>query len=218
MNLEEMIDLRTAAEVAKVHRTTIFRALQQGKVQGERIQVGGQKAVFYLHRASFENWLVERAQIDAQLHSVHAQGCAHRSVHDCADAQEPVHIGLIELMKTLQQQFEEERSRVERERLRAEMAERSRLELELRLRQYQTALSEQAETLMEERTMRKVTEAQIETQRPDFEKLAEENLRLKEQFELEKSALTEKLKTSQSRVEWLEKRVPRWVRSIFRAG
>jgi hypothetical protein len=218
MNLDEMIDLRSAAEVAKVHRTTIFRAMQQGKVQGERIQVGGQKSVFYLYRASFENWLCERAQADAQLHSVHAQDVAHSSVRNSAPAQETVQPALIELLNKLQDQFQSERERCDKEKQRAEQAERYQIELEVRLRQYKMALSEQAETLAEERAMRRVTEAQAENQKPNVDKLAEENLKLRERFEAEKAELLEKVKLAENKVNWMQQRVPRWVRSLFRAG
>ena len=66
--------------------------------------------------------------------------------------------------------------------------------------------TENAESLAEERA-----------RRIQFECLEAENAKVREQWEAERAELVEKLKLSESRVSWMEQRVPRWVRSLFKA-
>ena len=47
--------------------------------------------------------------------------------------------------------------------------------------------------------------------------LADENARRLSEFEAEKGELTLKLREATGRVDWLEKRVPGWVRKMFGA-
>lgn len=96
-----------------------------------------------------------------------------------------------------------------------EQAQRGRLNLEMQLKQYQLVLGEQAESLSEERARRLSVESEVDRARQELE---EENARKLQEFEAERAQLVERLKLSESRVDWLEKRVPRWVRALFRAG
>lgn len=117
----------------------------------------------------------------------------------------------------------ETQAQVDRERERATLAERMQLALEMTLRQHKTVLEEQAESLTQERARRLQFEARLEcppeTSVPEVRvDLEEENRKLQEQFEADRAELRKRLKLAESRVDWLEKRVPRWVRSIFRAG
>ena len=94
------------------------------------------------------------------------------------------------------------------EKLEAQLAEteKRRLGLEFELHRYRCVLSENAESLAEERA-----------RRLQFECLEAENAKAREQWEAERAELVEKLKLSENRISWMEQRVPRWVRSLFKA-
>ena len=94
------------------------------------------------------------------------------------------------------------------EKLEAQLAEteKRRLGLEFELNRYRCVLSENAESLAEERA-----------RRLQFECLEAENAKAREQWEAERAELVEKLKLSENRISWMEQRVPRWVRSLFKA-
>lgn len=98
-------------------------------------------------------------------------------------------------------------AQLEEERARSEQSEKRRLGLEVELGRYRCVLSENAESLAEERARRLQLEA-----------LEAENKRALEQWEAEKTELLEKVKLAETRVNWMEQRVPRWVRALFRAG
>lgn len=110
---------------------------------------------------------------------------------------------LMKALEMLQEQGEEVRR-----------LERQGVALQYELSSYRRALAESAESLAERDALRK----QIESESLRAESLALENAKLREIFEAEKASLTEEVRLSKSRVDWLEKRVPRWVRSLFRAG
>lgn len=117
----------------------------------------------------------------------------------------------------------EAQAQLEKERDKAALAGRMQLALEMTLRQHQTVLGEQAESLAEERARRLQSEARLECVPEVFspderDELETESRRLQEQFEADRAELTEKLRLTQSKVEWMEQRVPRWVRKLFRAG
>ena len=110
---------------------------------------------------------------------------------------------LMKALEMLQEQSEEVRR-----------LERQGVALQYELSSYRRALAESAESLAERDALRK----QIESESLRAESLTLENAKLREIFEAEKASLTEEVRLSKSRVDWLEKRVPRWVRSLFRAG
>lgn len=95
--------------------------------------------------------------------------------------------------------------------LRATQEAKERAERQLDLlrgdyRQAQMALAESAESLAEKAVQARQAEL-----------LREENLRNQELWQTEKAQLMSELTHHQERVNWLEKRVPRWVRGIFGA-
>ena len=75
------------------------------------------------------------------------------------------------------------------------------------LRTTQNVLTEQAESLAEKEAIAK--QAAL---------LMEENCQSLERWESERAALVESLKESRLKVEWFERRVPRWVRRVFGLG
>jgi len=68
------------------------------------------------------------------------------------------HLAALELANTLQRRTENLQEQVDEAKSRAELAERQKLALEFQLRQYQVALSDQAESLAEERARRMALE------------------------------------------------------------
>lgn len=144
------------------------------------------------------------------------------------------HLVALELART---QLEKAQLWLDEERQRALMAqqlvlqaERSKVALESQLSQYQRVLSEQAESLAEERALRLTFESRSQVQLSLAEsvdgsaekeeaqaRLREENLRNQELWQAEKAQLMSELAHHQQRVNWLEKRVPRWVRGLFGA-
>lgn len=149
---------------------------------------------------------------------------AHLSALDLARSQ----------LERTQAWLDEERERVMLAHQLVIEAERAKVSLESQLSQYQRVLTEQAESLAEERALRLTWQArseeaaseaplteelqrQKEEQARQAELLRVENLRYQELWQAEKAQLISELTHHQERVNWLEKRVPRWVRGFFGA-
>ena len=211
----ERLNLTEAAKLLGVSVATARRLVFKNELQAFKVQRGDKERwevskaeVFRLKREGFSMNASEDTKPDfiGEADEVKPSENASRTI--------PVeaHLEALKLLGRLQDKVEEER------RLR-EQAERARLAMDWQMNQYRNALSEQAESLAEAQAMRKVAEAQVEERESsELALLAEENARLMQEFEAEKAALTDRLKMSENRVDWLEKRVPRWVRSLFRAG
>lgn len=70
----------------------------------------------------------------------------------------------LERLERLEDQLEKQRERVDQQRARADQAERQKIALEHELRQYQLALTEQAESLAEMRAEKQTVEMRLEQQ------------------------------------------------------
>ena len=95
-------------------------------------------------------------------------------------------------------------------RVAQESRERSERQLELvrgEYRQAQLALTETAESLSQREALWRQSEAELKQHN-------EHQMAL---WEAEKEEIVRDLETSRKRVDWLEKRVPRWVRGLFGA-
>jgi hypothetical protein len=112
-----------------------------------------------------------------------------------------------------QGQIERLQSELSLERSRMEHTERARITLEVQLGQYQRALSENAESLLEAKALCQSAELRLQ----DEERLLQENLRNQQIWDMEKEQLKAELEQKSRRVDWLEKRMPRWVRGLFGA-
>lgn len=211
----ERFNLTEAAKILGVSVATARRLVFKNELQAFKVQRGDkerwevlQSEVFRLKREGFNVKTPEDTKPDfvGEVDEMKPSGNASKTIPIEA------HLETLKLLGRLQDKVEEE------QRLR-EQAERARLALDWQMNQYRNALSEQAESLAQAQAMRKVAEAQVDKRESSERTLqAQENARLMQEFEAEKAALTERLKMSESRVDWLEKRVPRWVRSLFRAG
>jgi hypothetical protein len=211
----ERLNLTEAAKILGVSVATARRLVFKNELQAFKVQRGDKERwevlkseVFRLKREGFSMNASEDTKPDFIREADDVKPSENASQTIPVEA----HLEALKLLGRLQDKVEEER------RLR-EQAERARLAMDWQMNQYRNALSEQAESLAEAQAMRKVAEAQVEERESsELALLAEENARLMQEFEAEKAALTERLKMSENRVDWLEKRVPRWVRSLFRAG
>ena len=95
-------------------------------------------------------------------------------------------------------------------RVAQESRERAERQLELvrgEYRQAQLALTETAESLNQREAVWRQSEAELKQHN-------EQRMAL---WEAEKAEMVKDLETSRKRVDWLEKRVPRWVRGLFGA-
>lgn len=106
----------------------------------------------------------------------------------------------------------QEQTAIVLEQLRAAQDSRDRAERQLELvrgeyRQAQLALTESAESLSQRQALWLQSEAE----------LREHNEKLSAGWEIEKAEMLRDLEISRKRVQWLEKRVPRWVRGLFGA-
>ena len=109
-------------------------------------------------------------------------------------------------LRTAQQQTAEVLTHLRGTQEAKERAERQLDVLRSDYRQAQLSLAESAESLMEK---------EAHARHADI--LRQENLRNQELWQAEKAQLISELSHHQERVNWLEKRVPRWVRGIFGA-
>lgn len=95
-------------------------------------------------------------------------------------------------------------------RVAQESRERAERQLELvrgEYRQAQLALTETAESLSQREALWRQSEAELKQHN-------EQQIAL---WEAERAEMVKDLETSRKRVDWLEKRVPRWVRGLFGA-
>ena len=102
--------------------------------------------------------------------------------------------------------------------------ERQSTALGCELQLYRQSISENAASIAEREAFRLQAQA-LEAEKEALEEslrlqakaLEEENRERLERWESEKAQLTEQLRATSSRVVWLEKRVPTWVRKLFGA-
>lgn len=183
------IDLDQAAMTARVHKSTIFRAIKRGELPARKMQEDGKKPQYFLETGDLDTWICARTgRLTAQISRApqNAQS-ATSDVHDAQSAQnseqplpaEPLPLDLrlaLEVAtKTLDQNVElleqkqaieallaSERGRADDAMERAARAERHALELQHALAGYQRALSEQAESLAEERARAQAAELALQ--------------------------------------------------------
>lgn len=160
----ELLTFQEAAELAGVNVKTIHRHVSRGKLQPVETPLGRR-----LNRTDMDPYL--QARRDNSAHCETPQD----PVPDCPGPDETAsqsatsgpqmsgHVP-IEAMKAAlefaERRIAEERERAERAQGLALKAERAKMSLEIQLNQYQRVLSEQAESLAEERSLRMAAQAQ----------------------------------------------------------
>ena len=221
---QDYLSLKEAAVIAKVSKVTLWRSVQKGDL----VAIMDEKNRYMLERETLQKWCetfqgetAKRFTKTSETTEIPRETFHEEDETECNASEEPpettetFHGKVYETVEMVSADLhlvalETTRHALESARRAEERAERTDRRLEAltgAVSQYQMVLGERAESLAEKDAM--VLAAQA---------LAEENARKLEEFEAEKAALVERLKMSENRVDWLEKRVPRWVRSLFRAG
>lgn len=206
--------LREAADLVGVSRPTLFRAVQRGELP-VRTENSGKTKKILVSREAVQAWACSREQVEQpfeQTGEQHEQG---------REQLEPVplvaHLDLVRLLEETQIRLLEATERAHR-------AERQTDVLKMELFSTRNCLTEQAQTLHEKmanaRQQEEILE-QVRIQRTAWEEereqLRRENEARLDLYEKEKAQWMAELETSKARVNWLEKRVPRWVRGLFGA-
>ncbi len=238
----ELLTFQEAAELAGISVKTVMRHIKCGKITAIETPMGRR-----IHRTELDPYVqLKTDRVGREQTVPDSVGQVETVATGVLDSAGQSHSVPLEAMTAAldfaERRIAEERSRADENQKRADASERMRFALELSLRQYQTVLGEQADSLALERALRLQSEAQLQCV-PDLSEADEREAELLEEsrrqqaeweqerakleaenearlaaFEQEKAELVERLKTSESRVSWMEQRVPRWVRSLFRAG
>lgn len=219
--IQSFLTLKEAAELAGVSKVTLWRLVQRGSLEAvldekkrytislkalqkwmETFQRGGEKRFSGVNETETETFPLPEDGVKRFKETPEA------TVPGCEAFQtETVEMVSADLHRVALESTRYALECVRRAEERAGLAERRLESLGGQLLQYQNVLSERSESLAEKEALCRAADA-----------LALENAQRMEQFEAEKADLLEKLRVSQSRVEWIERRVPRWVRALFRAG
>lgn len=191
--MSEYLSCLEFADLVGRSERTIQRYVKTGKISSLSTIDGVR-----IHRSEAEKLTTENdSQRQASLGTSGTVASLSESVGDNLSLAVATVYKAMERSEKLEAQLEEERNR-------SALAEKMRISLEVELHRYRCVLSENAESLAEERAKQTQLEA--------------ENRITKEQWEAEKTELLERVKLAETRVNWMEQRVPRWVRALFRAG
>ena len=217
--MELFISLREAADLAGVSRPTLFRAVQRGELQVRTEQSGKTKKIL-VSRESVQEWSCSRAQGEQAPEQSDEQ--AEQGNEQAGEQHEQVplmaHLDLVRFLEETQLRLLEATERAHR-------AERQNDVMKMELFSTRNCLTEHAQSLFEKEAGARQQEEMLEQSRlqneawqEEMRKLGAENEARLAEFEEEKQQWKLELETTKSRVNWLEKRVPRWVRGLFGAG
>lgn len=217
--MDVFITLREAAELVGVSRPTLFRAVQRGELQIRTENSGKTKKILVL-RESVRDWACSREQSEQGREQPREQ--PEQFDEQIAEQREQVpllaHLDLVRLLEATQVRLLEATERAHR-------AERQNDVMKMELFSTRNCLTEHAQTLFEkDASVREQHEILLEQSRlqneaweRDRAHLEAENAARLAQYEKEKQEWIAELETTKTRVNWLEKRVPRWVRGLFGA-
>ena len=216
--MDMFISLREAADLAGVSRPTLFRAVQRGELLIKTENSGKSRRIL-VSRESLSAWTCSREQPSVQPSEQTEQINEQPEQQQISELVPLIaHLDLVRILEETQLRLLDVTERAHR-------AERQGDLMRMELMATRNCLTEQADSLFEKQATMKQKEEILEEsrrQQADWEqeraKLEEENEARLAAFEQEKADLVERLKMSESRVSWMEQRVPRWVRSLFRAG
>ena len=216
--MDMFISLREAADLAGVSRPTLFRAVQRGELLIKTENSGKSRRIL-VSRESLSAWTCSREQPSVQPSEQTEQMNEQPEQQQISELVPLIaHLDLVRVLEETQLRLLDVTERAHR-------AERQGDLMRMELMATRNCLTEQADSLFEKQATMKQKEEILEEsrrQQADWEqeraKLEEENEARLAAFEQEKADLVERLKMSESRVSWMEQRVPRWVRSLFRAG
>ena len=229
--MELFITLKEAADLVGVSRPTLFRAVQRGELPVRTETIGKTKRIL-VSREDVQTWSCSRSpheQLEQADEQPDEQGSEQREqTLEQGEQLEQVpllaHLDLVRLLESTQLRLLDATERAHR-------AERQADVVRMELIATRNCLTEQAESIHEKeaglrqhqelRTQNRQLQEQWDSERAERERqLAEleaENASRLSLYEQEKQQWALELETSKTRVNWLEKRVPRWVRGLFGA-
>lgn len=198
-----MLGLKEAASVAGVSRDTLRRAIQRGELPALLV-TGKTGPQFEVDQADVEVWAQKRATAYPQWQEDEQ---AAQGQHEEPAQTEP------QATQAQQEPGGEQLS------LRLANLEDSHRDQSLALVRLaiQQDLFQSVQKWKDRAGSSKAKVSKLRKQLAEVAELAEENRRRQELWEAEKEQLISEIRSSQERVNWLEKRVPRWVRGLFGA-
>lgn len=229
--MDLFITLREAADLAGVSRPTLFRAVQRGELPVRTEMIGKTKKIL-VSREDVQAWACSRSPHE-QLEQADEQGAERRTEQAAQGLEQDeqleqvpllAHLDLVRLLESTQLRLLEATERAHR-------AERQADVIRMELLATRNCLTEHAESIHEKeaalrqheelRAQNRELQEQWESERAErANRLAEleaENTARLSLYEQEKQQWALDLETSKTRVKWLEKRVPGWVRGLFGA-
>lgn len=214
---DDRIGLKQAAEKLGVSKDTLWRAIRRDELEAER-DLGPSGTQYWLSWAKVEEWresrrdrkrLEEAPQVSDTSQTVVGRVSVEFPPQAPQEKDETDAAPAVEVLSALAAPEAPQVVPVEVHLQALRLVERAQLQVEsmrYELHTTRRALTEQAESLAEK-----------EARARQAELLREENLRNQEIWEAEKAQLLGELSHHRDRVNWLEKKVPRWVRGMFGA-
>lgn len=221
--IQEQFTLKEAAELAGVSKVTVWRLVQKGELAAtqddkgrytlERETVLKYRETLHKnddsHAKRFEETPETTKETEASTSTSSSnvtETPAERFARAPETPYETVEMVSSELHRLALESARHALESTRRAEDRADRAERQMEALSGQLIQYQRALQERAESLAEKEAIAKQAEI-----------LAEENAQKLSLYEQEKQQWALELETAKTRINWLERKVPRWVRGLFGA-
>lgn len=202
--------LREAADLVGVSRPTLFRAVQRGELVVRTETIGKTKKIL-VSGESVKAWACSREQDEQPVEQVFEQ--PEQRSEQLEQVPVMAHLEIVRLLEDTQVRLLDATERAHR-------AERQADLMRLELLATRNCLTEQAESIFEKAARVKQHEEMLlesQAQREAWERERAENQERLSLYEQEKQQWMLEVETTKSRVNWLEKRVPRWVRGLFGA-
>lgn len=218
--IQSQFTLKEAAELAGVSKVTLWRLVQKGELEAsldDRGRYTLERETVLKYRATLQRNEPDHAKrFTSEPEAPFPQGNVSEAAPEIIENRfsnasetpyETVEMIPAELHRIALESARHALESSRRAEDRADRAERQMEALSGQLIQYQHALQERAESLAEKEALAKQAEL-----------LAEENSQRLSLYEQEKQQWMLELETAKSRINWLERKVPRWVRGLFGAS
>ncbi len=163
-----------------------------------------------MSKQAVQSWACSRAQAEPVQEQPHRRGFEQAEQARELVEQVPLtaHLDIVRLLEETQIRLLEATERAHR-------AERQNDLLKMEVATTRNVLAEHAESLSEKEAVRRQQEELARERELERSKLEEENRVKQSLYEQEKQQWMTELETTKSRVNRIERRVPKWVRGIF---
>ncbi len=188
------LSLKEAARVAGVSRDTLRRAIQRGELPALLV-TGKTGPQFEVEQGEVETWAQKRLTAFPQWEDEQATQAQHSVQSDEGEAPSR-ELGM--RLATLEESHRDQSMALVRLAV-------------------QQDFFQSVQKWKERASSSKAKVSKLRKQLAEVADLAEQNRRNQELWQAEKEQLLSELRMRQDRVNWLEKRVPRWVRGLFGA-